>query len=230
MSNKSAGVIKELQKITSRGHNPRTVFDDWLSLMLYGLMRNDEEYLKIVGRYKNDRTQGEREIDHFKTAFHSLLKKSEETNEEILGELYMEWGVSNKYTGQYFTPWGIAMLMAQLTGSGGSTYDPTCGSGVMLVASAKQMTNEQLDQAFFVGQDLDFSCVMMTALNMTFFNLNGYVIWGNTLTLEYSRVFETKRSYLGGSVREMTSEEVETIRPKIEQAKEEAKITQQALF
>ena len=230
MSSSTTEVIKQLEKITSRGHNPRTVFDDWLTLMLSALIGNDEEYLKVVGRYKNDRPMGDREIDHFKNAFHALLAKSAETNQELLGELYMQWEISNKFTGQFFTPWNIAKMMAMVTKPAGSICDPSCGSGVMLIASAQEMTNQQLDEAVFVGQDLDFSCVMMCTLNLTFFNLNGYVIWGNTLTLEYLRVFQTSRSYLGGSIRELSGEEVEAIRPKIERAKEGAKIIQQALF
>ena len=88
-------ILKELQFITRRGYSPWNVFDDWLSLMVYALMRNDEEYLKIVGRYKNDREQGDREIDHFKDALDLRMKYMSETNEEALGYLYEQWDIIN---------------------------------------------------------------------------------------------------------------------------------------
>lgn len=202
-------IIKQLEAVTRCGYSAWNVFEDWVALMFWAIQRNDEEYLKVVRRYKNDRPQGEREIDHFCNAFGLLMKKMSETNKEILGEIYMQWEVSNKHTGQYFTPWHVAYMMAQmLEPKGESVNDCCCGSGIMLIAACKTMTNPQLDKAVFVGQDIDLTCVMMCALNLTFFNLNGYVIWGNSFTNERRRIFKTTRSYLGGSLAEVPVESV----------------------
>jgi hypothetical protein len=96
--------------------------------------------------------------------------------------------------------------------SGGSSEhsisDPCCGSGVMMIATCKTMTNAQLDDTIFVGQDIDITCVMMCALNFVFFNLNGYVILGNSLAGEIRRVFQTIRSYMGGSIIEVPIETI----------------------
>jgi hypothetical protein len=51
---------------------------------------------------------------------------------------------------------------------------------------------------------------------MTFFNLNAYIILGNSLLYDYQRVYQTTRSYLGGSISELTAEGIEIIRPKLE--------------
>lgn len=64
--------------------------------------------------------------------------------------------------------------------------DPCCGSGRMLLAAAE--VNRRFE---FVGQDIDLRCVRMTALNLAFRNLYGYVIWGNSLALEKKLVFRT---------------------------------------
>jgi hypothetical protein len=64
--------------------------------------------------------------------------------------------------------------------------DPCCGSGRMLLAAAQ--INRHWE---FVGQDVDLRCVRMTALNLAFRNLYGYVIWGNTLALEQKLVYRT---------------------------------------
>lgn len=64
--------------------------------------------------------------------------------------------------------------------------DPCCGSGRMLLAAAQNNRHWE-----FVGQDVDLRCVRMTALNLAFRNLYGYVIWGNTLALEQKLVYRT---------------------------------------
>jgi len=65
-------------------------------------------------------------------------------------------------------------------------HDPCCGSGRMLLAAAQ--INRHWE---FVGQDVDLRCVRMTALNLAFRNLYGYVIWGNTLAMEQKLVYRT---------------------------------------
>lgn len=205
-------ILKELTAIVHRGYNTHDVFRDWLDLMVYALQRDDDNYLKIVHRYHNQEPQGEREIDRFANAFGLLMKHMATTNEEVLGEIYMQWNVSNKHTGQFFTPKHIARMMAELTSPHGNIYDPTCGAGIMLVESAKTMTKEQADEATFFGQDLDHTCVKMTALNLLFFNLNGYAIQGDTLMMECNVVYQTRRSPFGGTLRELTGDDLQTFK------------------
>ncbi len=210
-------IIGQLEKITSRGYSHYSVFGDWLDLMVFAFQRNDDEYLKIVRKYRNDQPVGIREIDYFANAMGLLMKEMAETNDEMLGEIYMQWNISNKYTGQFFTPKHIARMMSQISApKGGLISDPACGSGIMLVEACKTMTNEELDKSLFIAQDIDLTCVRMCALNMMFFNLNAYIILGNTLKMDdYQRVYMTSRSYLGGSIRELSEEEIEVIKPKI---------------
>ncbi len=197
-------ILKELEGITHQGHSAWNVFEDWLSLMFFALQRNEEEYLKIINRYRNQGNQGTREIDHFCKAFGLLMLKMKQTNKELLGEIYQTWEVSSHHAGQFFTPWHIASFMAQIIGTEGETInDPACGAGVMLIAHAKTMTNEQLDKKVFYGQDIDFTCVKMCALNLLFFNLNGYAILGDSLNNERRKIYQTTRSYMGGTLKEV---------------------------
>jgi hypothetical protein len=79
----------------------------------------------------------------------------------------------------------------------------------MLIEAIKTMDNEKLDNSLFVGQDIDLTCVKMCALNLLFFNVNGYSVWGDSLAMECNKVYETARSYLGGSIRELRAEAFE---------------------
>ncbi|RPI19469.1 MAG: SAM-dependent methyltransferase [Ignavibacteriae bacterium] len=206
-------ILKCLEAILRRGYSSEAVFIDWLDLILFTMQRDDEHYLEIVRRYGNEGKTGERVIDYFAKAFTALLKIMQETNDDILGELYMQWNMANKFRGQYFTPKQVAEFMAKaISPQGGKILDPACGSGIMLISCFKTMTNAQLDEAVFYGQDIDLTCVKMCALNLLFFNVNGVVVWGDTLAFECKKAYETKRSMYGGVFRELTGRRFEVFK------------------
>ena len=225
-------IIKELEKILAMGYDANQVFTDWLDLMLYTFLSEEDYYLAVVKRYRNNGKMGFREIDYFKNACHLLMDKMRESNDDLLGEIYMQWNLSNKYTGQFFTPKNIAGLMAQISNPSEQEIisDPCCGSGIMLIESCKIMSYQALNKALFIGQDINQTCVKMCALNLLFFNLNGYVILGNTLTFECLKVYQAIRSYLGGSIRVLSEEEVEEIRPKLSVHTKQQQVNQISLF
>ena len=64
----------------------------------------------------------------------------------------------------------------------------------------------------FVGQDKDPLCAKITALNLCFFNLDGYAILGDSLKCEYRRVWQTTHSPRGGAVRELDDGQIQTLR------------------
>ncbi|MCM1532944.1 MAG: SAM-dependent methyltransferase [Ruminococcus flavefaciens] len=202
---------KELDAVIAMGHSPYQVFEDWISLMFYAFQRNDTEYLKIVASYKQDKDECP-EITHFSNACGLLMKHMGETNKETLGDLYMEYA-ANHYHGQFFTPFHAAEMMAKLAQTdvpedeNFTILDPSCGAGIMLIAAAKAQSFSENGRALFVGQDIDLNCVKMTALNLMFFNLNGLVIWGNTLAVEVRQAWATHRNILlGGSLYEYDAE------------------------
>lgn len=222
-------IMKHLEAITAKGHRPQQVFDDWVHLMVYALMRDDKQYLEVMKRYRNDSSlapqgeragvrggsEGKREADHFAVAFGLLMQRMALTNDELLGEIYETWELQNKYTGQYFTPWPVCELMARMTGAPGpgqSVQDPCCGSGRLLIATCKITDARALDTITFIGQDVDETCVMMCALNFTFFNLNGFVYLGNSLGVTIRRAFQTRRSWMGGSIREIEPPAVQEVK------------------
>jgi len=204
--------LKQLKAILQAGYSASSIFEDWLDLMIYALQRDDPHYLEIVNKYRNDKPEGEREIDYFCKAFALLQIEMQKTNEDILGQVYMEWNMSNKYRGQFFTPRHVASLMASILSPKGKILDPCCGSGVMLIEAIKTMNNEIIDESLFVGQDIDITCVKMCALNLLFFNANGYVVWGDSLLMECRKVYQTSRSYAGGSIRELTGDVLEAFK------------------
>ncbi|MGG6942796.1 UNVERIFIED_CONTAM: N-6 DNA methylase, partial [Pseudomonas aeruginosa] len=81
--------------------------------------------------------------------FALLVEALEETTTDILGELYMTLEIANKDAGQFFTPYNVARLMAEMNFSENDEqlkngkpvvfYEPCIGGGVTLIALANVM-------------------------------------------------------------------------------------------
>lgn len=208
-------ITNHLKSIATKGYDMGTVFRDWISLMLYALSKDEDLYMEVMNRYRNEGDKGSREADLFAKAFSELLIEMKKENHDILGDIYMEI-VSNwsaKGMGQFFTPAGLCGMMADMVigdapDSSVSVADPACGSGRTLISAAKKVHAD----SDFHGTDADKVCAQMCALNMCFFNANAYIIHGNTLSMKYYDGWITRRSVFGGQVRQMTTDEVEAYR------------------
>lgn len=205
-------ILQCLEAILRNGYSSFTIFNDWLDIMLYALQRDDPHYLDIVHRYKNTQPQGSREIDYFCKAFALLQIEMQRTNDDILGQLYMQWNINNKCRSQFFTPPHVAHMMASMLNPKGNISDPCCGSGIMLIEALKSMSEEDIKSSTFFGQDIDLTCVKMCALNLLFLNVHGFIIWGDNLMLECKKVYRTIRTVYGGLIEELIGEDLEKFR------------------
>lgn len=211
-------VSKTLECIMSKGYSNYDIMHDFIGLMFYAFQRDDENYLKIMGRYRNEGKMGSREADYFAKALGQLLIAMKETDDEYIGELFMTYA-SSQYRGQFFTPAHVCQMMAKLTGgvdsfpTTGKVYvgDPCCGAGAMLLSFGKELLMEQASRVVFVAQDIDFYCCQMTALNLMFYNYNAIIIHGDSLALKVRSAWRTKRSLLyGGSIEVMDVDEAKS--------------------
>ncbi|WP_276273600.1 N-6 DNA methylase [Haloarcula litorea] len=184
------------------------MFEDFLDLSLYALQRDDESYLDVMDKY------GEEEAELYSEAFDELLNASESANHDVLGVVYEELGQSSDHFGQHFTPHNLSDMNAEMVIDEDpdpdredpySVLDPAAGSGRLLISAAKQLPDEA--EAEFYAVDKDSTVAKMAALNLTFFNMDGYVVHGDSLTQDYHRVWATKGSVFGGSVYELDDDQ-----------------------
>ena len=97
---------------------------------------------------------------------------------------------SGKSKGQFYTPSEVSRIMAQVVGIGADTrqdqtiYDPTCGSGSLLLKAADEAPNS----ITVYGQEMDNATWALARMNMI---LHGHAtadLWrGNTLAAPYFR-------------------------------------------
>ncbi|AVX93393.1 N-6 DNA methylase [Pseudomonas psychrophila] len=110
--------------------------------------------------------------------YDNLITK-EEPFKDILGAVYA--ALSSKggkqLLGQFFTPWNLALMMANLNSDPESESkglkvlaDPACGSGVLLLAKANHILEnhgpDELCRWKFYGCDLDAICARVTAIQL----------------------------------------------------------------
>jgi type I restriction-modification system DNA methylase subunit len=176
--------------------------------MLYSLQGHNENYLGVVEKYDNDQPDGQRPADLYSQAFGDLQRGLAETDADLLGVVYEELGMDSDAFGQYFTPHNIcdakAEMVVDFDDDRDEPYtiaDPASGSGRLLIYAARNIPDKV--DAVFYGQDKDSTCAKMTALNLCFFNMDGYAVHGDSLTMEKHRVWQTRKTMLGGDVKEL---------------------------
>ncbi len=113
--------------------------------------------------------------------------------DDLLGDAYeylmMHFATeSGKSKGQFYTPAEVSRIMAQVIGIGPDTrqdqtlYDPTCGSGSLLLRAA----DEAPSGITVYGQEMDNATYALARMNMILHGHETAEIWrGNTLAAPY---------------------------------------------
>jgi type I restriction enzyme M protein len=99
---------------------------------------------------------------------------------DAFGDAY-EYLISNyasnagKSGGEFFTPQTVSQLLAHLVMDGktniNKVYDPTCGSGSLLLRMKKQFDNHIIEDGFY-GQEINMTNYNLARMNMFLHNVN----------------------------------------------------------
>ena len=104
----------------------------------------------------------------------------EENDIDAFGDAY-EFLISNyasnagKSGGEFFTPQTVSKLLAKLVMDGqmkiNKVYDPTCGSGSLLLQMKKQFDEHIIEEGFY-GQEINMTNYNLARMNMFLHNVN----------------------------------------------------------
>lgn len=162
--------------------------------------KREQEYLRIINKYDKDM---QNLIAQIFTKIYILL--TNQTNEHIgfndyLGELFMKSDTSNSKAGQFFTPYNVSKLCAEMTIDKNmineyikqdkilTLNEPTCGAGGMILAAADilyyQCHFNIARNLFVLCSDIDERCVVMTYLQLSLAGIPAIVLHQNALSLE----------------------------------------------
>ena len=112
--------------------------------------------------------------------------KDNEVPADVVGDAY-EYMIgefatmAGKKAGSFFTPQQVSEVMAQIVApqEKDRVYDPTCGSGSLLIRAAKK---GGLDKVSIYGQEVNNSAISMARMNMFIHDIKDvHIAWGDTL-------------------------------------------------
>lgn len=193
-------LIKALRANAHR-HDLWSVWSDFVGMCAIALSntvdlrQRDEreaEYLRMVGRYQAD------EVERFAHALGSLqLCFHTGGHDDVLGSVFMELELGNKWAGQFFTPYHLCQAMAAMTLQDArqrierdgfiTVMDPATGGGAMLIAAAEYLAQQDIAvplRMHATAQDIDAKAARMTYVQLALLGVPDVVITGNTLSLE----------------------------------------------
>ena len=202
-------IVKGLSKLAQK-YSMHNIFYDYVKMYALAIQNSftvhdgvwhqrENDYLNTVKKYTKD------EIQELSKLLELLVSAyGEEPDADVLGEIYMSCRMGNKYMEQFFTPYNVARMMAEMQlgtcelKEPFSLYEPTCGSGVMIIAAANTLKRRGFDYQKYLevtAQDLDWTCVYMTYIQLSLLGIKAHVIQGDTLAepvvTDPARIFTT---------------------------------------
>ena len=169
--------------------------------------RREERYLQIVKKYDRDTLEL---LTKVFAEIYMLL--SQQINPAVgfndwLGELYMRSETSNKYTGQFFTPYNLSKASAAMAINEAivnehieqdkilTLNEPACGAGGMVIAAADILYNQyhfNISRNLLVEcSDLDSRCVHMAYLQLGLAGIPAVIFKRDTLSMQTWERWET---------------------------------------
>lgn len=171
------------------------------------IMFSDEreaQYMATIERY------GPEEVQLFPRLLGMVTEALEIEFQDFLGEMFMELEMGNKWKGQFFTPYSVSSMMAQMTLTS-SAFDekdivefnePAAGAGAMCIALCEHV-RDNLDISFhdrlrIVAQDVDRTAAHMCYIQLSLIGAQARVVWGDSLKVEAKDVYVTPFAVMKG--------------------------------
>lgn len=222
-----------LLKDNARRHRLSEVFSDFCEMAALAFSNRvdhrlhavrEARYLQVAGRYERA------EVARFCELLSALTlwMESEEMG-DCLGDLFMSLELADSFKGQFFTPYEVSRLMAQLTLGDGACEliakqgfmrlnEPTCGAAGMVIAVADVLRSQGInfqECLHVVAQDIDRTAVHMAYVQLSLLHIPGVVILGNTLSMEARELWYTPAHVLGGWTHRLRSSEASVPVPRM---------------
>jgi len=196
---------------TARYHHRHQVFEDFISCSVIALQnglhfcdKREQKYMRIVARYQKP------DVSNLAQLLGHVVNGLEEAPGDFLGRVFMQLELGDKYRGQFFTPWSVSLMMAQLQlGNVGEQFrdkafmtlsEPACGAGCMTLAFASVLREAGYSphrHLWVSATDIDPLAAGMAYIQLSLCGVPGEVIIGNALLDERRRVLLTPAHYWG---------------------------------
>lgn len=180
------------------GRNPVTIFDDFLTYIIYGLNPFPEPDPSWTYTKEENKIFHDMMLEYF-SVMDVMLNKREWY--DAFGDFFMAVisPVARQYRGQFFTPSTICDFMAKIImgdkdekldepritcggfGKRVVVNDSAAGSSRMLLAAHVIACNNEQSNRYMVAEDVDRICCKMSAINLCTHGCFGEVVCHDTL-------------------------------------------------
>lgn len=167
--------------------------------------QREARYLAIIGRYAAE------EQRRFPAMLACVVNSLDDAVGDCLGELFMALDMGDRWKGQFFTPFNVASLMAQVSLIGApalvaeqgfiTVAEPACGAGAMVIAVAQALREDGLNPQrclHVTATDVDATAAHMAYVQLSLLHLPAIVVVGNSLSGEVRQTWATPAHVLGG--------------------------------
>lgn len=163
-------------------------------------------YLRTIKKYNK-----QEQLLFSELAAHTVMALEDNPEQDFLGSIYMSLNLGNQHNGQFFAPYHICELMAEVTMQDSvlkiekegyiTINDPCCGAGATLIAGV-HAAKKRLEKAGYnyqnhilvVAQDIDMTVALMCYIQLSLLGVAGCVKVGNSLT-DPITVNDSKENY-----------------------------------
>jgi hypothetical protein len=205
--------ITKILRSVSQTHGLWQVFKDFVAMSALAIsnavdrqnyVEREAEYMAIVKRYNKE------EANKIAEALAHVVEGLSAGMNDFLGSLFMSLELGNSWTGQFFTPYEISLLMAKISVSAKcneveekgfiTVADPAIGGGAMVIAAAEAMLNaghNYQNCMHCTGTDIDIVAVHMAYIQCSLLHIPSVIRHGNSLTNEVWSEWKTPAHVLG---------------------------------
>lgn len=165
----------------------------------------EKKYLNIINKYDKDMQQLICEI--FAKIYVLLTHQIDCGFNDYLGELYMSSETSNRKAGQFFTPYHLSKMCAEVSIDEKTVNEyieqdkiltlnePACGAGGMIIAAVDVLYNKyqfNYSRNLVVEcSDIDSRCIHMAYLQLSLAGVPAIIYQRDTLTMQTWQRWET---------------------------------------
>ncbi|KNA27276.1 MULTISPECIES: type I restriction-modification system subunit M [Pantoea] len=201
----------------ARGTRRLQVFTDFISCSVIAIQnglqfceKREKKYMAIVARYKKE------DVSSMARLLAYVVNGLEEKPCDFLGRIYMLLELGDKGKDQYFTPWSVALMMAQMQlgrpeelfrGKPFITFaEPACSAGAMTLAFAyvlRQAGYSSHRHMWVSVTDIDPLAAAMAYIQLSLCGIADEDVIGNALCDERRRVLLTPVHYWEGWFRRL---------------------------
>lgn len=206
MARKAPTVLKEDQKEFVKSfnslcdrHQAWQVWSDFVEMSAIAISnacdQSGRDHDKREQRYQQiEKCYSEKEITVYRSMFAQTVDALDRNqDQDFLGEMFMALELGSHWHGQFFTPYNVCRMMAEMTipeyeyaverHGFGTVNDPACGAGATLIATRNVMQRKGYgyQQLLFVAQDIDRTAALMCYIQLSLLGCAGYVCIADTL-------------------------------------------------